>query len=176
MKYRYYINDIEVFPQGEWSISYQRNEGQIFFRRIFDGELTFGGADYELITGLDCEIATFDIWCGGTVFWEGQFQYPYKAKFDDDSCTVVLTPEVVDEYTCIMGNYETKYTSTPSIGSIGPELWTCPAAGAHVVDFSSGDKLIGGANNYISNLINGVGGTMGCTCLLYKSPSPRDRS
>jgi len=130
MKYRYYINDIEVFPQGEWSISYQRNEGQIFFRRIFDGELTFIGADYELITGLDCEIATFDIYCSSEIFWEGQFQYPYKAKFDDDSCTVVLTPEVVDEYSCVMNNYETEYPGGGLGGaSVTPDLYSCPAPG-----------------------------------------------
>ena len=137
MKYRYYINDIEVFPQGEWSISYQRNEGQIFFRRILDGELTFIGVDYTFIKGLDCEIATFDIYCGGTVFWEGQFQYPYKAKFDDDSCTVVLTPEVVDEYSCVMNKYQKKLSLRPSTAGIFPELWSCPAPGANVHTFTN---------------------------------------
>ena len=76
MKYRYYINDVEVFPKGEWSLEYRRNEGQIFFRRIIDSELTFMDDDYDFITGLSCEIATFDIYCGGDIFWQGQFQYP----------------------------------------------------------------------------------------------------
>ena len=136
MKYHYYINDVEVFPKGEWSIEYQRNEGQIFFRRIFGGELTFLDADYDFIKGLDCEIATFDIYCGGTVFWQGQFQYPYLLGFDDDSCTVVLTPEVVDEYSCIMNNYEKKLSLRPSTGGIFAELWDCPAPGFNIWTFA----------------------------------------
>ena len=164
MKYRYYINDVEVSPKGEWSIEYRRNEGQIFFRRIFEGELTFGGDDYTFIKGLSCEIATFDIWCGSAIYWEGQFQYPYKAKFDDDSCTVVITPEVVDEYTCIMANYDTEYNFLGvGGGGINPEIWTCPAPGANVHTFARFAYLLGmpspdgGIFAYINHLINDSG-------------------
>ena len=99
-KYKYYLNDVEVFPRGGWELSNERNEGQIFFRRIFSGELTFFADDYDLIKGLNCTIVDFDIRCNDAIFWQGQFQYPYKFEFDDDSCTVVGTPEVVDEYSC----------------------------------------------------------------------------
>jgi len=141
MKYRYYINDVEVFPKGEWVINYQRNEGQIFFRRIFEGELTFFNDDYNFIMGLDCEIATFDIYCGGAIHWEGQFQYPYKVKFDDDSCVAVITPEVVDEYSCIMDNYETEYPYALGVGGVVPELWTCPAPGAQLAILPTAFRL-----------------------------------
>ena len=157
MKYRYYIEGTEVFPQGEWSISYQRNEGQIFFRRIFDGELTFFDADYDLITGLCCKIATFDIYCGGAIHWQGQFQYPYKATFDDDSCIVVLTPEVVDEYMCIMNNYDTEYHLF--LGGIAIDIRDC--AGALLLAIAAarnarhwGAPTGSGTTNYLSHLIN----------------------
>jgi hypothetical protein len=132
MKYRYYIEGTEVFPRGDWAINYQRNEGQIFFRRIFEGELTFMGDDYTFITSLDCEIASFEIYCSGELFWEGQFQYPYLVKFDDDACIVVLEPEVVDEYSCIMDKYNYEYFTTnylPVGGFIAPTYQACPPAG-----------------------------------------------
>jgi len=160
MKYHYYINDVEVFPKGEWSINYQRNEGQIFFRRIFEGELTFGDADYDLIKGLSCEIATFDIYCGGSIDWQGQFQYPYLLGFDDDSCTVVLTPEVVDEYSCIMNHYDTDFIGGGLAAAITPQLWTCPAPGALVRALASAWPLIGNTgvvtDDYFTNILNSV--------------------
>ena len=158
-KYRYYIEDVEVFPQGEWEISYQRNEGQIFFRRIFDGELTFRGADYDLIKSFCCRIITFDIYCGGAIHWQGQFQYPYKVKFDADSCIVVLTPEVVDEYTCILNNYDVEYSNTAIGGaySIVPSLYDCTPALINVLPtcytiYGYIEHLL----NHISNMNCGV--------------------
>jgi len=179
MKYRYYINEVEVFPKGEWVINYQRNEGQIFFRRIFEGELTFFNDDYNFIMGLDCEIATFDIWCGGAIHWEGQFQYPYKAKFDDDSCTVVLTPEVVDEYTCIMNNYETKYSFTIMAATVAPELWTCPAPGGNIHNFPNFSLLgmpspAGAVDAYLNELITNRPTMMDCNIDLRSSFLWRD--
>ena len=158
MKYRYYINDVEVYPKGEWTIEYRRNEGQIFFRRIFEGELTFMGADYTFIKSLCCDIATFDIWCGGAIHWEGQFQYPYKAKFDDDSCTVVLTPEVVDEYSCIMGHYDIQVSLFPTGSVIVIE--DCATTNPFTIQAGRyAARLIAttasGNANYINQLING---------------------
>ena len=174
MKYRYYINEVEVFPKGEWVINYQRNEGQIFFRRIFEGELTFFNDDYNFIMGLDCEIATFDIWCGGAIHWEGQFQYPYKVKFDDDSCVAVLTPEVVDEYTCIMNNYETEYSFTVMAATVAPELWTCPAPGGNIHNFPNFSLLgmpspAGAVDAYLNELITNRATMMDCNIDLRSS-------
>ena len=49
--YTYTLDGNTVNPLGEWTIEYQRNKGQIFFRRILRGELFFKGADYTLIMG-----------------------------------------------------------------------------------------------------------------------------
>jgi len=158
MRYRYYINDIEVFPKGDWSIKYQRNEGQIFFRRIFDGELTFMGDDYDLITSLDCEIAAFDIYCSNDLFWQGQFQFPYKVKFDADSCVVVLTPEVVDEYSCIMDKYNIEYDYTVmAVGPIAPIINDCAGGPLHTLPncYRLGMPTpTGGVNAYLNETIN----------------------
>jgi len=174
MTYHYYINDIEVFPKGEWSISYQRNEGQIFFRRIFEGELTFIGVDYDLITALDCEIATFDIYCGGTVFWQGQFQFPYLVKFDADSCTVVLTPEVVDEYSCIMDYYETEYTWLLTVGGLQPIIHVCGGAQLHTLPISYPLGVTGAASGNTGYLNDIIIDRMGCGLTLRSSFLWRD--
>ena len=170
-KYRYYIEGTEVFPQGEWSISYQRNEGQIFFRRIFDGELTFIGADYDLIKSFCCRIITFDIYCGGAIHWQGQFQYPYLVGFDDDSCIAIITPEVVDEYSCIMDNYENGYYVNPSVGGVAPGLWTC----AGVMQIAALPTIYpiavtgaAGTGGYFNYMLNGTFG-IGCSINIESS-------
>ena len=110
MSYRYTINGIDVNPRGEWTISNEQNEGQIFFRRKLQGDLTFIGNDYDLIMSFsDCDVLEFIIYCGVDEFWTGQFKMPYDFDIDEDSCFCVGTPEVVDEYSCIMDHYDTEY-------------------------------------------------------------------
>ena len=118
MNYTYTLNGVAVNPTGKWEIEYRRNEGQIFFRRILTGELTFKGVDYTYLNSIvdnlvsypgRCTYIDFVIYCDEEEFWTGQFKYPYSFKFDTDSCQVTGTPEVVDEYTCIMTNYDTEF-------------------------------------------------------------------
>jgi hypothetical protein len=117
------------------------------------------GADYDLITSLDCEIATFDIYCANEIFWQGQFQFPYKCEFDADSCTVVLTPEVVDEYTCIMNKYDVVYYDRfylPVAGAITPTYQACPPAGI-LATLPAGNNLyhhFAGAGGGVDGMIN----------------------
>ena len=170
MKYRYYIEGTEVFPKGEWSQEYRRNEGQIFFRQIIDSELTFMDADYDFITGLCCKIATFDIYCGGEIFWQGQFQYPYKVKFDADSCVVVLTPEVVDEYTCVMANYETEYPYSATGGGVQPEINDCAAGALHTLPFCYPLAATGaGTIGHINFILNSAAPRLNCGLTLQSS-------
>jgi hypothetical protein len=128
LNYTYTLNGVEVNPDGKWEIEYHRNEGQIFWRRILRGELIFKGDDYDYINSIiedlvsvsgGCTILSFVIYCNGVELWTGQFKYPYDFTFDEDSCEVIGTPEVVDAYTCIMTNYNTEYR--PS--AINPDLF-----------------------------------------------------
>ena len=170
MKYRHFINGTEVYPRGDWSINYERNDGQIFFRRVLEGELTFTGDDYDFITSLDCEIAEYEIFCGGVSFWTGQFQFPYIVKFDTDSCFVVLTPEVVDEYSCIMEYYETEFQLFPAVAAF--QLWDCAGA-VNYSNFPAGRggtylaaSTGSGRTNFLDYLINS---NMQCSLTLRSS-------
>ena len=121
MNYTYTLNGVAVNPTGKWEIEYRRNEGQIFFRRKLTGELIFKGVDYVYINSVvdnlvsypeGCTYIDFVIYCSGVEFWTGVFKYPYSFTFDDDSCTATGTPEVADEYSCIMTYYEREYNYT----------------------------------------------------------------
>jgi len=127
--YRYTINDIDVNAIGDWEISYERNAGQIFFRRILRGELTFKGDDYDTIMGMsDCDVLEFKIYCGASLHWEGKFKFPYDLEIDEDSCFMKGEPEVVDEYTCLLTNYETEYKLLLNAGGTAIQLRSCAGA------------------------------------------------
>jgi len=130
MTYRYTINGADVSPRGDWEINYERNVGQIFFRRVLTGDLTFIGDDYQTIMGMsDCDVLEFIIYCGVSIHWEGQFKFPYDFDINEDSCSMLGTPEVVDDYTCIMSHYDQEYYLTHVGGTTStPELRTCVGA------------------------------------------------
>lgn len=133
MTYRYTINDADVNALGDWEIGYERNAGQIFFRRILTGDLTFRGDDYQTIMAMsDCDVLEFKIYCGASEHWEGQFKFPYDFDIDEDSCAMVGTPEVVDEYNCILANHETEYDVGVPSGSISVDTEICAGGGSTV--------------------------------------------
>ena len=133
MNYTYKLNGVAVNPSGKWEIEFRRNEGQIFWRRYLTGELMFKGEDYNFIIGQVEELVSVSgcveldlvIYCEDVEFWTGKFKYPYSFKFDEDNCTLTGTPEVVDEYTCIMENYNTEYEVYPAIGGTTLNLYDC---------------------------------------------------
>jgi hypothetical protein len=130
MTWKYRLNGEWVNPQGEWEISYQRNVGQIFFRRIWSGEIYFVGDDYDTLMSMsDCDVLEFIVYCGDEEWWTGQFKFPYDFDIDEDSCFAKGEPEVVDEYSCIMEKYEKEYWITPTGASTATVLQDC-AGGA----------------------------------------------
>jgi len=178
MTYRYTINGADVSPKGDWEINHERNVGQIFFRRVLTGDLTFIGDDYRTIMGMsDCDVLDFIIYCGVSIHWEGQFKFPYDFDINEDSCSMVGTPEVVDEYSCIMNNYEASASLYPA-GTLlyvhtcaGLLKWSMAAArGAArlVASTASGNA------NWLDQLINSA--VLGPQCNLTISSSFMCRS
>ena len=152
---------MSVNPTGKWEIEYRRNDGQIFFRRILTGELIFKGVDYTYLNSIvdnlvsypgGCTYIDFVIYCDEEEFWTGQFKYPYSFTFDDDSCIATGTPEVVDEYSCIMDYYEQEYLMPIRPAPIDIELRTCPPGNVLLKDFGFTSSL----KEYLDYLINHI--------------------
>lgn len=119
MNYTYTLGGVSVSPIVNWDIDFKRNKGQIFYRRIINGDFIFQGDDYEYLITLDvCSEPEFIIYCEGEEFWTGKFIYPYGFEFDEDKCIATSTPQVVDEYSCIMDNYETEWYLEDFINSL----------------------------------------------------------
>lgn len=169
MNYTFEINSIAVTPQGDWDFEYKRNAGQIFFRKVINGEFIFTGADYNTIMGMtDCDVLDFEIFCQEESVWEGEFKFPYDFDIDEDACILTGTPEVVDQYTCIMKYYDTKYWLLLVVGGIQPDLYDCTPA--FLMNINNFGYTI---HDYLNFLINSVS-AMGCSYTLSSSFFWRD--
>lgn len=106
----------EVSPLGffDGSFKHTRQEGKLFFRREFNGELIFRGNDYNYIKtryngGYYCDV--FELLIEKKVNgvyetdWAGYFSMS-DGKFDFDRCRFYVTPTVEDKYSCIFRNWE----------------------------------------------------------------------
>lgn len=109
--YRFYINYnsvvTEVFPLNflETLLVDELERGQVFYRRKFNGPLTFGGkllkADFNLFWTIEqaapCGRIDFLIYRDLDLYFEGYFATS-KGSFDLDECTFTVTPLVEDDY------------------------------------------------------------------------------
>ncbi len=163
MNYTYELNGVSVHPTGKWEIEYLRNSGQIFFRRKLNGDLIFKGDDYfyltsivgDLVSASECTELDFVIYCDGDVFWTGKFKYPYSFVFDTDSCEATGTPEVVDEYSCIMDHYEQEY-----LQKVGASPNIIDGNTSNSVSFAGGNLPVNSRNIWevFQDLVNGMPG------------------
>lgn len=162
MNYTYTLNGVEVHPEGKWEIEHVRNEGQIFRRRKLTGELIFKGADYVYLNSIvenlvsypgGCTYIDFVIYCNGEEFWTGQFKYPYSFRFDEDSCEAVGTPEVVDEYNCIMDHYTQEYPQ-----EVGASPNVIDGNTSNSVSFAGGNLPVNSRNLWevFQDMVNGM--------------------
>lgn len=97
----------EVFPLNwlECSLLDERESEQQFYRRKFQGSLTFGGkkhcADFTLFYDIEqldpCEEIYFMIFRDGVLWWEGYFSTS-KGEWDLDAQTFTVTPLTIDDY------------------------------------------------------------------------------
>lgn len=108
----------EVFPSGfrDTKISWALENGQKFYRKKFNGELTFGTYsyarneigvyenrkdDYDYFYDQEqispCDRIDFLITRDNQVYFEGYFSTS-DGKFDLDKCTFTVTPKTTDDY------------------------------------------------------------------------------
>lgn len=111
----------EVFPEGFFagSFKYEQEDGQLFFRRKYDGKLSFRGYDYNYIKdrydlGNYCDIYELLIekydknTSAYIVDWMGYFSMT-DGDFDFERCRYSVNPTIQDKYTCILNNWETEF-------------------------------------------------------------------
>lgn len=138
MRYKHYVREpgdsyIEVFPLGfnQVKFKYENQEGNVYFRRILDGQLEFtnrpkdGVTDYTLFKEYDdndrCQILEYKIEreCDGEFveYWTGTFG-AIDCTFDADRCIIRVNPRVNDLYDCILSGNIINILNTPNTVSV----------------------------------------------------------
>lgn len=107
---RYYININNTYDQeitcstSGAKLTYTKDNNSVYLRASLTGDISFrNGAIlvYDLIYNLDiCDIVTFRITECDVELYNGYF-YKRDCKFDEDSCIVSVTPNVLDKYTYV---------------------------------------------------------------------------
>jgi len=97
----------EVFPLNwlECSLVDKQEKDQIFYRRKFEGALTFGGkklcADFNLFYDIEttdpCGRIDLTIYLESDIYWEGYFSTS-MGSWDLDCQTFTITPLAIDNY------------------------------------------------------------------------------
>ena len=122
MIFRFYLTVgstvTEVFPLNflESSLVDSQESGQIFYRRKFNGSLTFvnnnGDDDFDLIyvcrQTIPCDKLLFEIQKNGTTYWQGYFSAS-EGEFDMNKCTFTVTPLPDDDYTELLDKADDQY-------------------------------------------------------------------
>lgn len=106
----------EVFPEDfyDGNFKYTQDEGQMFFRKEYDGALCFKKTDYAYIKdryddGYYCDI--YELLIEKKISgvyetdWTGYFSMT-DGKFDFERCRYYVTPTVDDKYSCVLRNWE----------------------------------------------------------------------
>jgi len=123
-KYRFFLKKdnaerVPAYPVygNDLSIEWERESGEMYYRRKLAGKLTFVGPDYDLIMPtdnafgntfiVDIEIS-YDNGTTWSAYWQGVF-YHTDCEIDLDNKTVVVTPSVNDEYIDVIAGLEKEY-------------------------------------------------------------------
>ena len=124
MTYEFYIStassiSYQVYPLNwlECSLVDKKDKDKAFYRRKFEGALTFGGkklcADWDLFYYFEqndpCEELYLFILRDGYSFWEGTFSTS-MGEWDLDNKTFTITPQVIDDYTVFDQEGDTEYS------------------------------------------------------------------
>ena len=102
-----------IYPSS-LSLSYNKENGQEFFRRNLEGELTFVGLDYAYILSKNLshkfELVVYVSYDNQlySEYWSGCF-YWSDCKFNQDDKNIKVTPSPNDDYSTILAGMEREF-------------------------------------------------------------------
>lgn len=123
MTYTFFINSAssvvyQVYPLNwlECSLVDEKEKDEVFYRRKFNGKLTFGGKklcdDFNLFYGFEqtdpCETIYLLILRDTEIYWEGYFSTS-DGEWDLDAQTFTVTPTVLDNYNEFLEDGDVEY-------------------------------------------------------------------
>ena len=124
MTYRFYItigsSQVEVHPLNfmKTSLVDAQDEGEIFYRRKFNGTLRFIGDDFDLFYMVESVEPCTEMFLlieqkdSGAdtyhTYWEGRFS-TMDGRFDLDNCFFEVTPKPYDSYSSFDKDADTEY-------------------------------------------------------------------
>lgn len=140
MTYTFFINTAssvtyQVYPLNwlETSLIDEKEKDQVFYRRKFEGALTFGGkklcADYNLFFDLNatdpCQEIFLFIFCDDNSYWEGYFTTS-EGSWDLDNQTFTVTPILIDDYSVWddLGDFEYNMLDVAPIVTVECNGWS----------------------------------------------------
>lgn len=128
-QYTFYITYItastQVYPLNFLSSSLvdEREKDNIFYRRKFNGALTFTGDDFDYLYAIElvapCSQLYFEVFREGESYWDGYFSTT-DGNFDLDKCLFTVTPKNNDDYAYILDRADLQY----NILNISPAVTT----------------------------------------------------
>lgn len=115
---------VSVYPRfNDVTFDYEREQGEIFYRKTFNGEVTFVGADYDLIANAPYAtrfVLRITRWYpdGTTKQLSNSEFYKTDCEFDMDKRIVTVSPKEIDRYQRVLDALDKEY----NIKDLLPEM------------------------------------------------------
>lgn len=115
---------VYVYPRfNDVTFDYEREQGEIFYRKTFNGEVTFVGADYDLIANAPYAtrfVLRITRWYpdGTTKQLSLSEFYKTDCEFDMDKRIVTVSPKEIDKYQKVLDALDKEY----NIKDLLPEM------------------------------------------------------
>lgn len=115
---------VSVYPRfNDVTFDYEREQGEIFYRKTFNGEVTFVGADYDIIANAPYAtrfVLRITRWYpdGATKQLSLSEFYKTDCEFDMDKRIVTVSPKEIDRYQRVLDALDKEY----NIKDLLPEM------------------------------------------------------
>lgn len=115
---------VSVYPRfNDVTFDYEREQGEIFYRKTFNGQVTFVGADYDLIANAPYAtrfVLRITRWYpdGTTKQLSHSEFYKTDCEFDMDKRIVTVSPKEIDKYQKVLDALDKEY----NIKDLLPEM------------------------------------------------------